>query len=121
MPPKSRSGTKNQISFDASQMVTLISNEGHEFFVDKRCIVCSTTLKEKLHEGETNIVLDNIDTESLEKVCGGNNNHYNFFFQIIEYFYYKLRYDHEPENRPEFVIKPSLALKLAVAAHALKT
>ena len=40
--------------------------------------------------------------------------------QVIKYFYYKLRYSNEPMP-PEFVIDPSIALELLMAANYLDT
>ena len=39
---------------------------------------------------------------------------------MIKYFYYKLRYSNEPMP-PEFVIDPSIALELLMAANYLDT
>jgi hypothetical protein len=41
--------------------------------------------------------------------------------KVIQYLYYKMRYDHDPDNRPAFNVDPSIALNLMVAAHNLET
>jgi hypothetical protein len=41
--------------------------------------------------------------------------------KVIQYLYYKLRYDHDPDSRPPFIVEPEIALNLMVAAHHLET
>jgi len=94
------------IQFDPTNMVKLVSVDGMEFIVDKRCISSAKFFKKKLDAEEENIGVD-YSAEIVEK--------------IIQYLYYKIRYDHDPDNRPPFDIDPSIALNLMVAAYDLET
>eukprot|EP01027_Heterolobosea_sp_BB2_P007800 GEZU01011581.1.p1 GENE.GEZU01011581.1~~GEZU01011581.1.p1 ORF type:complete len:112 (+),score=20.53 GEZU01011581.1:51-386(+) len=106
-------GTKPQlITFDPDQMVKIRTKDGFEFIIDKRCAMISKTIKSSLtgdfrEKKEATIDFSDFDASIMEKV--------------IQYFYYKQRYDHSPEDRPEFEIEPQIALELMMAAHYLDT
>lgn len=95
----------------ASEMITLISSDGFEFLVDKRCLMYSKTIKTLLSgmykENEENkIVFDEIKSNILEKV--------------IQYCYYKQRFDFDPENRKDFKIEPEISIQLMIASQYLE-
>ncbi|KAK7232404.1 transcription elongation factor B [Aureococcus anophagefferens] len=112
--------------------VKLISAEGHEFWVDRKCANTSGTIKAMLSgprgqrparasrrppatqrpraagqftESSGEIKFPEISTPILEKV--------------IQYFYYKLRYTNSQVRIPEFQIDPEMALELLMASNFL--
>jgi len=97
----------------ADDYVTLVSAEGFEFVIERRCALMSGTIKAMLtgpgaysESKENRITFEEISTPILEKV--------------IEYFHYKVRYSHSSEM-PEFKIEPEIALELLMAANFLDT
>jgi len=94
--------------------VKLISADGHEFIVDRKCAMVSGTIKSMLSGPGTfteqqsgEISFREISTPILEKV--------------IQYFYYKVRYTNSTAEIPEFPIEPEIALELLMAANFLDT
>mmetsp|Transcript_48770 Transcript_48770/g.62593 ORF Transcript_48770/g.62593 Transcript_48770/m.62593 type:complete len:94 (+) Transcript_48770:59-340(+) len=84
---------------EPSKWVKLISNEAHEFYVDRECAMISGFIKAKLTNGsvesKTNeIKFDEIKSSVLEKV--------------IQYMYYKVRYGRGNQSPPEFQIEPEV-------------
>ncbi|KAJ1458719.1 BTB/POZ protein [Pelagophyceae sp. CCMP2097] len=94
---------------DGPAYVKLISAEGHEFYVDRKCANTSGTIKAMLSgqfaESSGEVKFPEISTAILEKV--------------IQYFYYKLRYTNSQSRIPEFHIEPEIALELLMAANFL--
>jgi len=91
--------------------IKLISSDGHEFIVDRKCALVSGTIRSMMEgsfseaeQGQINF--REISTPILEKV--------------IQYFYYKVKYTNNP-SRPEFHIQPEIALDLLMAANFLDT
>eukprot|EP00760_Papus_ankaliazontas_P034143 PhM_4_TR7007/c0_g1_i1/m.39544/K03872/TCEB1; transcription elongation factor B, polypeptide 1 len=101
-------------TFDPNGLVKLVSRDGHVFHVDQTCAKVSRLLKAALEgasrEGvrieDDRFVLEEIPAAVLEKA--------------IQYFYYKVRYDHDPDNRPDFIVAPTMALDLMLAAKQLQ-
>jgi len=97
-------------------LVKLISKEGHEFICAKECVMASGTIrtiltgpgawKEKSGPIPT-IVFEGISTPILEKV--------------IQYFYYKKRWDHTNPPLPKFKIEVDNIVPLLLAANYLDT
>eukprot|EP01111_Echinosteliopsis_oligospora_P018701 TRINITY_DN871_c0_g1_i1.p1 TRINITY_DN871_c0_g1~~TRINITY_DN871_c0_g1_i1.p1 ORF type:complete len:104 (-),score=28.36 TRINITY_DN871_c0_g1_i1:196-507(-) len=92
--------------------VKLISADGHEFIVAKKCALVSGTIKSMLsgpgaftEQQSGEISFREISTPILEKV--------------IEYFYYKIKYTNTTNEIPEFPIPPEIALELLMAANFL--
>ena len=89
--------------------IKLISAEGHEFLIDRKCASSSGTIKAMLSgsfsESSGEISFKEISTPILEKV--------------IQYFYYKIRYSNSQVRIPEFDIHPEIALELLMAANFL--
>eukprot|EP01012_Entosiphon_sulcatum_P018641 TRINITY_DN2339_c0_g1_i1.p1 TRINITY_DN2339_c0_g1~~TRINITY_DN2339_c0_g1_i1.p1 ORF type:complete len:115 (+),score=10.02 TRINITY_DN2339_c0_g1_i1:87-431(+) len=98
--------------FDPSSVIRLISRDGCEFIVDRSCALISKTIKAMLtagnfHEQKEGVIqLPSIDSHLLEKA--------------IQYFYYKHRYDNDPDHRPNFPVPPEIALDLMLVAHYLE-
>jgi hypothetical protein len=92
-----------------TKMVKLISAEGHEFFVDRRCALVSGTIKQMLSgqfaESRGEVKFPEIPAVILEKV--------------IQYLYYKVRFTNGTMRVPEFEIEPELSLELLMAANYL--
>mmetsp|Transcript_16630 Transcript_16630/g.30130 ORF Transcript_16630/g.30130 Transcript_16630/m.30130 type:complete len:114 (-) Transcript_16630:30-371(-) len=92
-----------------SPYVKLISKEGHEFYVDRKCAMISGTIKAMLSggfmESKGEIRFAEIRGAILEKV--------------IQYVYYKVRYSKGNVAPPEFEIEPEIALELLMAANYL--
>jgi transcription elongation factor B subunit 1 len=92
-----------------SSVVKLISAEGHEFFVDRRCAMVSGTIKAMLQgqfsESRGEIRFPEIPAIVLEKA--------------IQYLYYKVRYTNSTQRIPDFDIDPALALDLLMVANYL--
>ena len=80
--------------------VTLVSAEGFDFVIERRCANVSGTIRAML------VTFPEISTRVLEKV--------------IEYFHYKVRYSHSSEM-PEFKVEPEIALELLMASNFLDT
>eukprot|EP01100_Stratorugosa_tubuloviscum_P001835 TRINITY_DN1416_c1_g2_i1.p1 TRINITY_DN1416_c1_g2~~TRINITY_DN1416_c1_g2_i1.p1 ORF type:complete len:124 (-),score=51.27 TRINITY_DN1416_c1_g2_i1:102-419(-) len=96
-----------------TEVVRLISAEGHEFVIDKRAAMVSGTISNLLNptgvfsEGSKGVIpLREISTPILEKV--------------IQYFYYKLRYNDQTSEIPEFQIEPESVLDVLLAANYLE-
>uniref|UniRef100_A0A6B2LUV1 Elongin-C n=1 Tax=Arcella intermedia TaxID=1963864 RepID=A0A6B2LUV1_9EUKA len=91
----------------------MISSEGHEFIVDRKCAMVSGTIRSMLDGGgfleseAGEISFKEINTNILEKV--------------IQYFYYKVKYTNSTGQTPDFPIEPEIALELLMAANFLDT
>ena len=91
------------------RFIKLISMEGHEFFVDRRCAMVSGTIKAMLDgqfaESRGEIRLPEISGHILEK--------------IVQYMYYKVRYTNSNQRVPNFQIEPEVALELLMSSNYL--
>ncbi|EQC27571.1 transcription elongation factor B, polypeptide 1 [Saprolegnia diclina VS20] len=92
-----------------SEYVKLISAEGHEFYVARKCALVSGTIKAMLSghfsESKGEVRFPDIGAPILEKV--------------IQYMYYKKRYSNSNARIPDFAIEPEMALELLMAANYL--
>jgi transcription elongation factor B subunit 1 len=92
-----------------SSMVKLISAEGHEFFIDRRCAMVSGTIKAMLSgqfaESRGEVRFPEIPGVILERV--------------IQYLYYKVRYTNSSQRIPNFNVEPEIALELLMASNYL--
>ena len=90
-------------------MIKLVSAEGHEFFIDRRCALVSGTIKSMLSgqfaERRGEVRFPEIPGTILEKV--------------IQYLYYKVRYTNSVQRIPEFQVEPEIGLELLMAANYL--
>eukprot|EP00904_Undaria_pinnatifida_P004059 jgi/Undpi1/13654/HiC_scaffold_9.g03308.m1 len=95
---------------EQQDFVKLVSAEGAEFWVDRKCAMVSGTIKAMLSGGfgeaaSGQVHFAEISTPILEKV--------------IQFVYYKVRYTNSATRIPEFHIEPELALELLMAANFL--
>ncbi|KAJ0396136.1 hypothetical protein ATCC90586_008569 [Pythium insidiosum] len=92
-----------------SDMVKLISAEGHEFYISKKCAMVSGTMRAMLSgqftESKGEITFPDISAVILEKVC--------------QYLYYKTQFTDSTSRFPDFVIEPEIAMELLMAANYL--
>ena len=92
-----------------SDMVKLVSREGHTFHVERKCAMVSGTIKAMLSgqfvESSGEITFQELSTPILEKV--------------IQYMYYKVRYTNSDTRMPDFPIEPEHVLELLMAANFL--
>mmetsp|Transcript_8201 Transcript_8201/g.23351 ORF Transcript_8201/g.23351 Transcript_8201/m.23351 type:complete len:105 (-) Transcript_8201:87-401(-) len=90
-------------------MVKLVSKEGHEFYVDRKCAMLSGTIRAMLSgqfvESGGEITFKELSTPILEKV--------------IQYLHYKVRYTNSDTVIPEFKIEPEMVMELLMAANFL--
>ena len=88
-------------------MVRLISAEGHEFYVHKKCALVSGTIKAMLGgqfaESRGEVRFPEIPGIILERV--------------VQYLYYKVRYTNSSQRVPNFNIEPEMSLELLMAAN----
>ncbi|KAJ3038923.1 hypothetical protein HK097_002996 [Rhizophlyctis rosea] len=96
-----------------AETVKLISADGFEFVIDRKCAMASGTIKNMLSSPgqftesvQNEINFRDIKAVILEKVC--------------KYLYYKVRYTNTPTEIPEFQIEPEIALELLMAADFLE-
>ncbi|KAG2375301.1 hypothetical protein C9374_009924 [Naegleria lovaniensis] len=92
------------LSFSPSEVFKVISNDDFDFYIDKRCALYCKKFKEAIAEGQSEI---QVEFES------------NVVEQVIQYLYYKQRYDPESENRPEFQVDLYSALDVMTASYQL--
>ena len=94
---------------DKNSMIKLVSAEGHEFYVHRKCAMVSGTIKTMLAgqfaESRGEIKFPEISGRILEK--------------LIQYLYYKVRYTNSAHRVPNFNIEPELSLELLMAANYL--
>ncbi len=133
MPPKS---AKAPVPFDPKTQMVVLKLEGgdHEFFVDRQCACLSGHIKDRI-ESRLNSILCSALFLQLYTLIGDYTLNENeipvitidvvseieVMEKVIQYLYYKNRYDNEPDKRPTFEIPDALVLQLMVAAHSLKT
>jgi transcription elongation factor B subunit 1 len=90
-------------------MVKLISADGHEFYVHKKCAMVSGTIAAMLSgqfaESRGEVRFPEIPGVILEKV--------------IQYMYYKTRYTNSTQRVPNFQIEPEISLELLMASNYL--
>ncbi|EGZ13233.1 hypothetical protein PHYSODRAFT_511266 [Phytophthora sojae] len=94
----------------ALDMVKLISAEGHEIYISRKCAMVSGTIRAMLSAGQFTeskgeITFPDISAPILEKVS--------------QYMYYKTQYSDSTSRLPEFNIEPEIAMELLMAANYL--
>jgi transcription elongation factor B subunit 1 len=93
--------------------LTLISNDGYHFVVERRTAMISQTLRNMLYgagnfeEVQTKVIRLPIRAIILER--------------IIEYWHYRSQYSDHIEQLPRFEIDPKMALELLQAADWLRS
>ncbi|KAJ3331314.1 hypothetical protein HDU76_003496 [Blyttiomyces sp. JEL0837] len=96
----------------SEESVKLISSDGFEFIIDRKCAMASGTIKNMLSSPgqftesvQNEVTFRDIKAIILEKVC--------------KYLYYKVKYTNTTQEIPEFNIEVDLALELLMAADFL--
>ncbi|OHT06201.1 Skp1 family, tetramerization domain containing protein [Tritrichomonas foetus] len=93
--------------------LTLVSNDGYEFVIDKQTAMISLTIRNMLYgganfeESETKIIRLPIRAIILER--------------IIEYWHYRSQYSDHLDQLPKFDIDPKMAIELLQGAEYLQT
>mmetsp|Transcript_13245 Transcript_13245/g.13302 ORF Transcript_13245/g.13302 Transcript_13245/m.13302 type:complete len:101 (-) Transcript_13245:197-499(-) len=94
---------------EQSSVIKIVSAEGHEFFVDRKCAMVSGTIKAMLQgqfaESRGEVRFPEIPAVILEKA--------------IQYFYYKVRYTNSSQRIPPFNVDEEIALELLMASNYL--
>eukprot|EP01041_Mallomonas_annulata_P008963 gene8963-18550_t len=94
---------------EQSGVIKLVSAEGHEFFVDRKCAMVSGTIKAMLSgqfaESRGEVRFPEIPAVVLEKA--------------IQFFYYKVRYTNSTQRVPPFEVEPEVSLELLMASNYL--
>ncbi|RKO91969.1 BTB/POZ protein [Blyttiomyces helicus] len=97
-----------------AETVKLVSADGFEFVIDRKCAMASGTIKNMLSSPgmwqftesvQNEINFRDIKAIILEKVC--------------KYLYYKVRHTNTTSDIPEFPIEAEVALELLMAADFL--
>ncbi|ORZ35043.1 BTB/POZ protein [Catenaria anguillulae PL171] len=116
-PPASSASNPNPnptaVPIDLTDHVKLVSADGFEFVLDRRCAMASGTIKAMLSsparfaESHHNVIeFKDIKAVVLEKVC--------------QYLHYKVRYTNSSVEIPEFDMgPPEIYLELLMAADFL--
>lgn len=93
--------------------LTLKSNDGYEFVIDKQTAMISLTIRNMLYgggnfeEADTKIITLPIRATILER--------------IIQYWHYRSQYSDHLDQLPKFEIDPKMAIDLLNAAEYLQT
>ena len=93
--------------------LTLLSNDGYEFVIDKQTAMISITIRNMLYgggnfeEATTKKIKLPIRAVILEK--------------IIEYWHYRTQYSDHLDQLPKFPIDPAIAIELLNSAEYLQT
>ena len=81
-----------------SPFVKLISKEGHEFYVDRKCAMMSGTIKAMLSGG----FMESKGEIRFAEIRGA------ILERVIQYVYYKVKYTKGNVSPPEFEIEPEV-------------
>ncbi|KXS18007.1 POZ domain-containing protein [Gonapodya prolifera JEL478] len=94
------------------ETVKLISSDGFDFVIDRRCALAAGTIKNMLSSPgqftesvQNEIHFRDIKAVVLERVC--------------KYLYYRAKYQNHTGELPEFKIEPELAFEVLMAADFL--
>ena len=82
-----------------SPFVKLISKEGHEFYVDRKCAMMSGTIKAMLSGG----FMESKGEIRFAEIRGA------ILERVIQYVYYKVKYTKGNVAPPEFEIEPEVS------------
>lgn len=96
---------------DATTYVKLVSEEGHEFFMDREIAIAASQTIRLMLEGSFKEAQDNII--QLPAISG------YILEKVVQYLHYKCQHSNSESRIPEFPIEPELALELLIAAKYL--
>lgn len=92
---------------EVGPLIKLISAEGHEFYIHRKCAMVSGAIKNVLAgqfaESRGEVRFPEIPGVILERV--------------IQYMYYKVRYTNSTLRVPNFKVEPEMALELLMASN----
>jgi len=102
---------ENKKKFEV-ETVKLISADAHEFIIDRKCAMVSNTIRSMLSGTFTEAELGEVNFREISAPI---------LEKVVQYFYYKTRYNNSATENPEFPIEPEIALELLMAANFLDT
>jgi elongin-C len=91
--------------------VKLISQEGHEFFMDRSVAIAASKTIRMMLEGSFREAQENVI--SLPEIPG------YVLVRVIQYMHYKANYSNSKARIPEFNIEAEVALELLIASKYL--
>lgn len=97
----------------AQDAVTLVSADGVEFVLSRKCAMHSGTLSNMLS-------IPDRFTESVSKRVELKNLQSKILAKVCEYLKYKEKYGNESGDIPEFKVEPELSLEVLMAADYLE-
>lgn len=107
-------------ALDPTSFIRLISSEGHVLIVEKECAKASKLIKNYLagqqQQGNKDIAWDDLRENELRFPTTNAK----LLEKAAQYFYYKFKYDNDPDGRPEFSVPPEMALDLIKVATLLQ-
>lgn len=99
------------MSGEEAKYVKLVSAEGHEFFLERKIAVASSTTIRTMLEGKFRESQENVIT--FPEISG------YILERVVRYLHYKAQYSHSTTRIPDFMIEPEVALELMIAAKYL--
>ncbi|TPX31664.1 hypothetical protein SmJEL517_g05065 [Synchytrium microbalum] len=105
--------------------VKLISSDGFEFVIDRKCAMASGTLKNMLSSPGTLFVTlmvleeERQFTESIQNEIRLRDMKAIIVEKVCKYLYYKVKYSNATSDIPPFPMENDLALELLMAADFL--
>ncbi|KAI8585739.1 hypothetical protein HDU87_007368 [Geranomyces variabilis] len=94
------------------ETVKLVSSDGFEFIIDRKCAMASGTIKNMLSSpGQF--------TESVQNTVNFRDIKAVILEEVCKYLYYKVRYTNTTSEIADFAIAPEIALELLMAADFL--
>lgn len=120
----------DQSNISPATYVRLISREGHEFFLDRECAKVSRLIKHylmSLQQGNISgmnsvreVVMDDAQPEGGMITIRLPYTAAPLLEKTVQYFYFKHRYESDPENRPNFHVPHDMAVDLIKVATMLQ-
>lgn len=106
---------------DTSTFLKLISNDGEVFVVDKKCAFVSKRIETLLTKGTTDkkLLIETVEDDIIPLTLRLDTSA-KHLEKMIQYWYFKNRYEHDPSNRPTFEVPPEMALELIQVAQNYK-
>ncbi len=120
-PPPPPPADKSNL--DPLNFIRLVSREGHEFLLDKECAKVSKLIKNYLANqmaalNKKDVIFDDADETKI--IIRFPFTSAALLEKTVQYFYFKHRYEGDPENRPTFVVAHDMALDLIKVATLLQ-
>ena len=117
-PPKKLTPEEEEEEFEDELIpmdyITLLSNDGYTFIVDKKTAMISQTIRNMLYGG------GNYE-EANSKTIRLNNIRAPILERIIEYWHYRSQYSDHVDLLPKFEIDPAMAIELLNYSDYLQT